>query len=150
MRGAISIVAVIGLAVASPANALGCLDKMTLTAARLHEFATLMMAVKLRCKTIGIDMSDDYDAMFAAHRAVFAAADRRLRAFFADNPRSFDAYSTRLGNRFGGGATEVANCNRFDKVARDLAAKPDAASLGKVIYKMVATPHIEGVECPKP
>lgn len=150
MKVPITVLTLISLAVAVPAKALECLDQKTLTAARVSEFAILMMTVKLRCKTVGVDLSEGYDAMMATHGAFFSAADRRLRAFFADKPRLFDAYSTRLGNRFGGGATDYANCIRFDKVARDLAGKPDAASLGKVIYKMVATPHIEGSECPKP
>jgi hypothetical protein len=84
------------------------------------------------------------------HRPAFAAADRRLRAFFADKPRSYEAYSTRMGNRYGGGATDPANCQRFDKVARDLAAKPGAAALGKVVFTMIANPRIEGAVCPAP
>lgn len=150
MRTLATIVVMAGLIVSTPARATGCLDRETLTAARLSEFGTMMMAVNLRCKAIGAAMSDSYDAMVGVHGAMFAAADRRLRKFFADKPRSFDAYSTRLGNRYGGGATDPANCQRFDRVAQDLAAKPGAAPLGRVVFAMIAEPRIEGVVCPKP
>lgn len=150
MRASITTVALLALVVGSPAQALDCLDQHTLTAARVNEFAVLMTAVKLRCKTVGVDLSASYDAMMTNHRPFFSAADRKLRAFFADKPRAFDAYSTRLGNRFGGGATDYATCNRFDKVARDLAENSDARALGRVVFKMVAVPHIEGTDCPRP
>ena len=148
--GALAVV--IGLVLSAPmqARAQGCLDRETLTAARLNEFGTMMMAVSLRCKAIGTDISEGYGAMLGVHRSVFAAADRRLRAFFGDKPHAFDAYSTRLGNRYGGGATDPANCHRFERVAKDLAATPAAAVLGEVVYAMVARPRIEGPVCPKP
>ena len=149
MKGVATIAVIAGL-VTAPAQAKGCLDRETMTAARLSEFGTMMMAVNLRCTRIGADMSGGYDAMVGVHGAVFAAADRRLRAFFSDKPRSFDAYSTRLGNRYGGGATDPANCQRFDRVAQDLAAKPGAAALGRVVFAMIVEPRIEGPAWPKP
>lgn len=150
MRVLASCVVIAGLIASLPAQATGCLDRATLTAARLNEFSTMMMTVNLRCKAIGSDMSAGYDAMRDVHRPAFAAADRRLRAFFSDKPRSYDAYSTRMGNRYGGGATDPANCQRFDKVARDLADRPGAAALGKVVFTMITTPRIEGPACPAP
>lgn len=150
MRKIATVAVIAGLLFSAPAQAAGCLDRETLTAARLNEFSTMMMAVNLRCKAIGTDMSVGYDAMVNVHRGMFAAADRRLRAFFADKPRSFDAYSTRLGNRYGGGATDPANCHRFERVAKDLAAKPGIAALGRVVFAMIGKPRIEGDACPKP
>lgn len=133
-----------------PVQARGCLDAETLTAARLNEFGTMMMAVSLRCKAVGVDISSGYEAMLTAHRTIFAAADRRLRAFFSGEPRAFDAYSTKLGNRYGGGATDPANCQRFERVARDLSTNVNASALGKVVFAMVAQPRIDGETCPKP
>ncbi|CAH0495864.1 hypothetical protein [Novosphingobium sp. CECT 9465] len=154
MRGAFKAMVALGLAIAVPAQAQAqaqaCIDRDTLTAARLAEFGTMMMTVSLRCKAIGIDISRGYEAMLGTHRPVLAAADRRLRAFFAGKSRAFDAYSTRLGNRYGGGATDPANCTRFERVARDLGANPGAAALGKVVFAMIGQPRIEGPACPKP
>ena len=147
MRALAGFAVIAGL-LATPAQATGCLDRATLTAARLNEFGTMMMAVNLRCKASGIDMSAGYEAMLDAHRLAFAAADRRLRTFFSDKPHSFDTYSTRLGNRYGGGATDPVHCQRFEKVAQDLSAKPDAAALGKVVFAMIVSPRIEGATCP--
>lgn len=150
MRALVGIAVIAGLLASAPANAKGCLDQATLTAARLNEFSMMMMAVNLRCKAIGADMSEGYEAMREAHRPAFAAADRRLRHHFSDQKQSFDKYETQMGNRYGGGVTNHANCARFEKVARDLAVKPGAAALGRVVFAMVATARIEGTACPAP
>ena len=86
--------------------------------------------------------------MLATHGPVFAAAHRRLQAFFGPDAHAFDGYATRLGNRYGAGATDPANCRRFETVARDLAASPGPAALGRVVFAMVAQPKIAGPACP--
>jgi len=131
------------------AQAQACLARDTLVAAQVHEFETMMMAVSLRCKAIGVDISRDYEAMLSTHAPVFAAAGRRLRAHFGQG-RTYESYTTQLGNRYGGGATDPANCQRFDTVARDLAAQPAIAALGKVVSAMVTAPRIAGAVCLKP
>lgn len=149
MRRLIAALAVSTLLLPLPAQAQGCLDRETLVAAQVHEFEAMMMAVSLRCKAIGVDISADFEAMLATHAPVFAAADRRLRAHFAEG-RSYESYATQLGNRYGGGATDPANCQRFDAVARNLAAQPAISALGKVVAAMVAQPRITGAVCRQP
>ncbi|MGV3512705.1 MAG: hypothetical protein ACO1OX_11975 [Novosphingobium sp.] len=142
--------AVVGALLAPlPGQAQVCLDRETLVAAKVHEFEAMMMAVKLRCRAIGMDISADYEAMLSTHAPVFAAADRRLRAHFAQG-RTYEAYATQLGNRYGGGATDPANCQRFNTVARNLAAQPAISALGKVVTAMVTQPRLTGSVCPKP
>lgn len=132
------------------AAAPACLDRETLAAARVHEFEAMMMTVNLRCRTIGVDISGDFEAMLKTHAAVFAAAGRRMRAHFAGPGRAYERYATGLGNRYGAGATDPANCRRFDSVALGLAAKPALAELGKIVSAMVAQPRITGAICPRP
>lgn len=150
MRSLAALAALAGLVISAPASAQGCLDRETLVAARINEFGTMMMAVSLRCKAIGVDIAPGYEAMLGAHHGLFAAADRRLHAFFGSEAHAFDAYATRLGNRYGGGATDPASCEQFQSVARDLAGRPDSVSLGRVVFAMVAQPRIEGAACAKP
>lgn len=138
------------LLAANPAHAETCLDRETITAARVHEFETMMMAVALRCKAIGTDIGPVMEAMMGTHRPIFAAADRRMRAFFAPQKRAYESYSTQLGNRYGGGATDAANCHRFEKVARELAGQPGVTSLGRVVFAMIDKPRIAGAVCSKP
>jgi hypothetical protein len=133
-----------------PVQAQACLDRETLTAARVHEFEAMMMAVNLRCKAIGVDISEGFEAMLATHAKVFAAADRRLRTYFSGGRRAYETYATQLGNHYGGGATDPANCQRFDKVARRLAGEPAIAGLGKVVITMIAQPRISGEICARP
>ena len=140
----------VALAISVPASAQACLDRETLAAARINEFGTMMMAVTLRCKAIGVDIAPGYEAMLGAHHSVFAAADRKLHAFFGAGTHAFDAYATRLGNRYGGGATDPASCERFQTVARDLAGRPDSVSLGRVVFAMIAQPRIDGATCAQP
>lgn len=148
MKSFVGALAACAMLAASPAGAQGCLDRETLTAARVHEFSTMMLAVSLRCRAIGVDIGAGNSAMLATHGPVFAAAHRRLQAFFAPDEHAFDGYATRLGNRYGAGATDPANCRRFESVARDLAASPGPASLGRVVFAMVAQPKIAGPACP--
>lgn len=149
MKRLVAAVVLSTLLLPLPAQAQTCLDRETLVAAQVHEFEAMMMAVSLRCKAIGVDISADYEAMLATHAPVFAAADRRLRAHFAGG-RSYESYATQLGNRYGGGATDPANCQRFDVVARNLAAQPAISALGKVVAAMVAQPRLTGALCGKP
>lgn len=127
-----------------------CLDRETLAAARVQEFGTMMMAVTLRCKAIGVNIAPGYEAMLGTHQRTFAAADRHLRAFYAAQDHGFDRYATQVGNRYGGGATDPASCHRFERVATDLAASPDISSLGRVALAMVAAPRIAGEACRRP
>lgn len=150
MRRAIELAMAAILLAASPAHAEACLDRETLTAARIHEFETMMMAVTLRCKAIGTDIAPVYEAMLGTHRPVFSAADRRLRSFFAPQKRAYESYMTQLGNRYGGGATDPANCRRFERVAKELADKPGVSSLGRVVFAMIDRPRISGAVCPAP
>lgn len=131
-------------------RAQACADRETLIAAQVHEFETMMLAVSLRCKAIGVDISADYEAMLATHAPVFRAADRMLRAHFAAEAHAYDRFSTQVGNRYGAGATDPANCNRFDSVARQLAAQPAVAALGKVVGAMVSAPRLGAEACSKP
>lgn len=150
MRRLVIASALAGLVAGNPVQAEQCLDRQTLAAARVQEFGAMMMAVSLRCRAIGVDIAPGYEAMLGAHQRAFAAADRHLRTFHAGQGHAFDRYTTQLGNRYGGGATDPANCRRFEHVASDLAAKPDAASLGRVALAMVAQPRLGGRVCPLP
>lgn len=150
MRRAVQLAIIAALLASGPARAEGCLDRETLTAARIHEFETLMMTVTLRCKAIGSDIAPVFEAMLGTHRPVFSAADRRLRAFFAPQKRAYETYTTQLGNLYGGGATDPANCRRFERVARELAAQPGVSSLGRVVFAMIDRPRISGAVCPLP
>lgn len=144
-----ALLAAAGLASAASAQAAACLDRETLTAARVHEFETLMMAVSLRCKAIGVNIAPSYEAMLDTHRAMFSAADRRVRSHFDAEPRAYERYATTLGNKYGGGATNPASCEMFGGVAAELARTGSGpASLGKVVFSMIRQPHLDGAICP--
>lgn len=58
-----------------------CPDAGTVQAARLVEFQTMMMGVAVRCRHVGIPISDHLEGMNAARRTVLASANERVAAF---------------------------------------------------------------------
>lgn len=143
--------ALVGLFLAGPAEA-ACIDRQTLTAARVHQFETMMMVVSLRCNRIGYDMHSSYEGMVVAHQAPFGQAATRLRHYLGGDgidPHSggFDRYATILGNSYGGGATTLATCQTLDQVAGELAKVPDARLLTQVSETLIARPKLDEMAC---
>ena len=147
LRQAAAAGAALGLLVSVPVQAEECLDSETMMAARLHEFSAIMLTVTLRCRAIGVDIVPRYEEMLRVHAPAINASVRRLRNYFSKSTHAFDNYTTALGNRYGGGATDPANCRRFEKVSADLALAPDLPSLARVVFAMVPKPHVEGISC---
>jgi hypothetical protein len=143
--------ALAGLVLAAPAQA-ACIDRQTATAARIHQFETMMMVVSLRCTRIGYDMRASYEGMVTAHQAPFGQAATRLRHFLGGDgvdPHSggFDRYSTILGNAYGGGATTFSTCQTLDQVAGELAKVPDVRLLAQVAEVLIARPKLDEMAC---
>lgn len=148
---AIAALALGGLVLAGPAQA-ACIDRQTATAARIHQFETMMMVVSLRCKRIGYDMRSTYEGMVTAHQAPFGQAATRLRHYLGGDgidPHSggFDRYATILGNAYGGGATTFASCQTLDQVAGELAKVPDVRLLAQVAETLIARPKLDEMAC---
>lgn len=153
MRRGRTLLAVAALGLAQPAQA-ACIDAPTASAARLHEFETMMMAVSLRCARVGVDMRADYDTMVTTYRTQFEAAGARLQAFFAalDGKRKgagYDRYSTLLANRYGGGQTTGEACGLLAGVTREvIKAREGAKVLLAVAEAMIARSALEAATCP--
>jgi hypothetical protein len=143
--------ALAGTVIAAPVQA-ACIDQQTATAARIHQFETMMMVVSLRCGRIGYDMRSSYEGMVTAHQAPFGQAATRLRHFLGGNdfdPHSggFDRYATILGNSYGGGATTFGTCQTLDQVAGELAKVPDMRLLAQVAEVLIARPKLDEMAC---
>jgi hypothetical protein len=143
--------ALAGLALSGTARA-ACIDRQTATAARIHQFETMMMVVSLRCGRIGYDMRSSYEGMVIAHQAPFGQAATRLRHYLGGNafdPHSggFDRYATILGNTYGGGATTFSTCQTLDQVAGELAKVPDVKLLAQIAEVLIARPKLDEMAC---
>lgn len=143
--------ALLASAVAMPAQA-ACYDRQTASAAKLHEFETMMMVVSLRCARIGVNLRGDFDGMVRVHQAPFGQAANRLRLYLGGDgvdPHSgqFDRYATVLANRYGGGATRVDDCQVLGQVVAELARLPDGEVLSAVADVMVARPQLASFAC---
>ncbi|MEI6642617.1 MAG: hypothetical protein WCL10_11310 [Novosphingobium sp.] len=143
--------ALAGLLAAAPVQA-ACIDRQTATAARIHQFETMMMVVSLRCTRIGYDMRASYESMVTTHQAPFGQAATRLRHYLGGDgvdPHSggFDRYATILGNTYGGGATTFSTCQTLDQVAGELAKVPDVKMLTQVAEVLIARPRLDEMAC---
>lgn len=138
------------------AQAAPCLDPALREAARLHQFETLVMTVALRCKPHGVDVEASLSRMMAVHAAYFGAADRLVRGYLdgghnggraGATAHAFDAYATRVANRYGGGASNPLACQAVDETVRAVIADPGGATLHRVASAMVAESEMERQAC---
>ncbi len=63
-----------------------CPDAATVQAARLVEFQTMMMGVGVRCRHVGVPISDHLDGMNSSRRTMFAEANDRVASFLRSLP----------------------------------------------------------------
>ena len=151
LNASTAVLALAGLALSGPAEA-ACIDHQTATAARIHQFETMMMVVSLRCGRIGYDMRSSYEDMVIAHQAPFGQAATRLRHYLGGNDfdvhsGGFDRYATILGNTYGGGATSFGTCQTLDQVAGELAKVPDVKLLAQVAETLITRPKLDEMAC---
>ncbi|MEO0030894.1 MAG: hypothetical protein RIS94_652 [Pseudomonadota bacterium] len=153
MRRAALAGGALALMLAQPAQA-ACIDGPTASAARLHEFETMMMAVSLRCSRVGVAMRADYDGLVTAYRTHFEGAAARLQAFFGslDGKRKgegYDRYSTLLANKYGGGQTSLDTCHLLEGVTTEIVKAHDGGRvLLAVAGAMIARSTLEVATCP--
>lgn len=144
---------VLALLAAQPVQA-QCIDAPTASAARLHEFQTMMMAVSLRCNRIGVEMRADFDALVTTYRPQFEGAAGRLQGYFAalDGKRkgsAYDRYSTLLANKYGGGNTSLDHCRIFAGVTAEIVKAQDGGRmLLAVAQAMIDHSALESATCP--
>lgn len=145
--------ALAALMLTTPAHAAKCWDTDVNSAAQVQEFKLLLMNVSLRCRVIEVDTSANFDRMVKTHARTFDEAERKLRDFFgAKASRASQAeylrYTTILGNMYGGGNTNIRNCNVFNGVMTELSVAGDnREALVGVASAMIATPRVEGNRC---
>jgi len=132
-----------------------CIDQPMLSAARLHEFETMMMDVSLRCNRIGVAMDIHYENMVVANRIRFEEAAHKLQHYFAldaakeaQHGGAYDSYATLIANRYGGGNTSIDTCRVFDGIANEIAIATDGGRmLGAVAQAMIVHPMLERATC---
>lgn len=149
-----NVAALAGLMLTTPAQAASkCWDNDVNAAAQVQEFKLLLMNVSLRCRVIEVDTSANFDRMVKTHARTFDEAERKLRDFFGAkasraSQTEYLRYNTILGNMYGGGNTNIRNCNVFNGVMTELSVAGDnREALVGVASAMIATPRVEGSRC---
>jgi hypothetical protein len=151
MRQVRLLVITLALGAANPAQA-ACADRQTASAARLHEFETMMMTVSLRCRTIGIDMRDDFEAMSSKYQADFTGAGKQVQRFFGVSVKrggDYDRYAVAVANKYGAGSTTSRNCKLLQKVVSFVTGIADGGeSLVLAAEAMIPRSTLEARSCP--
>jgi len=152
MRGGVLALAALSFVAAQPAQA-ACIDSPVASAARLHEFETMMLVVSLRCSRVGVDMRGNYDGLVASYRDHFESAATKLRVFFSalDGARkgsAYDRYTTQLANKYGGGSTSTENCHMMDGLTTEIVkARDGGPMLMAVANAMIQRSALETATC---
>jgi hypothetical protein len=160
--------AALSLALTAPEPALAmCPDATVTQSAKVVEFETMMMVVKLSCSSVGVIMTDHYDSMLAARRAALEDAHNKVRRFLYTQdqpvgakgpsvaPRSrrddpYEHYLTRLGSSYGNFNNSLDRCQKFDQITVALADKtaPDTF-LQRAADRLIETPFLHKMAtCP--
>ncbi|GEO00428.1 hypothetical protein NSE01_22600 [Novosphingobium sediminis] len=90
LAGALALVLAPAVAEAQAAAA-ACPDAATVQAARLVEFQTMMMGVAVRCRHVGVPISDHLDGMNSARRTMFASSHERVSTYLRSLNTKFGA-----------------------------------------------------------
>jgi hypothetical protein len=113
----------------------------------------MVMAVGLRCRSLGFDISASLERFRTNQKSVIEAAETKLRAHYgADKSKAgkmeYDRFLTRLGNFYGGGATNKATCIMFELIANNL-AKPGATNddMQMIASNLVQNPQLGAERC---
>ena len=84
--GPVAALALAAAPAAAEAAAATCPDAATVQAARIVEFQTMMMGVSVRCKHVGVVISDHLEEMTAARRTMLSGANDRVATFLRSLP----------------------------------------------------------------
>ncbi len=150
VKASLACLAAMGMASASPAA--GCWSSDRVAAARIAEFNAAMMVTTLRCSLISVDIKAGYEAFIVHYKKRLNDADDLLRKQFeepgAGGEKSYHAFYTQIGNRYGAAKTDSAQCALFSAVATELAnAGTNPEVLDKYAGALVPAPSITGERC---
>lgn len=159
---------------AAAAPAVTCPDQTTVQAARLVEFQTMMMGVAVRCRHVGVPISEHLEGMNAARRTTFTEASDRVATYLrslntrfgpATAPQAaqakpaakvsrrvdpYDRYLTMIGNQYGAGMTTPQRCKAFDAILMSLSEQTNSDRLLTMVAgSLVQVTLLEAiVNCP--
>lgn len=143
----------LSLAQAASAQTQPCWTSETIGAARVREMEVMVMAVGLRCRSLGYDITGTLEKFRTVQKNTILQADNKLRAHYGATKSKagkveYDRFLTRLGNSYGAGSTDARTCKMFELVAEEL-GKPNATadSVELLALDLVRDPQIIGERC---
>jgi hypothetical protein len=148
-RTFVSLAAAAACVMTLPAQA-ACWSDEAVDAAKVRDLETMLMVSSLRCKLSGVDMLDDYNSFIRTSRPALTQVNDALRSHFGTGNaalNAYDAYVTKIANRYGGGA-EGLNCR--DMVSILHAANAEGGSrkgLSRLARDADVQPLLPGGQC---
>jgi hypothetical protein len=145
--------AVVAMALSSPAQASTCLDAKAVDAARVVELGAMLLVSNLRCKAKGFDFHQSYEHAAEVHEAEFVSAHDTLKARFetgdaTTDHTAYDRQLTAVANYYGRGKTDADTCHALELVNVELGNAPAGSDLLPMIAtEMVRDPIIDVTGC---
>ncbi|WP_157215941.1 hypothetical protein [Flavisphingomonas formosensis] len=130
--------------------AAGCWQEREAAAAGLREMQTMLMVATLRCRSAGMDISDEYNAFVVAHRRTLDSANIVIRRHFIVTgaaPGAYDRFATTIANAYGHASTTIGDCAEAGMLARKSAGAAPATLVGIAAARLHSSPLPEG-RCP--
>ena len=143
------------LATAQPAQAdMGCWNSQQAAAAKVRDLQSRLMVASLRCRAIGIDVLEPYNAFVSTNRDTLQAANGVLRAQFAagfgnEGESAYDRFTTALANEYGADSTTAQICaDTADAAMEAVEAAGSVQKLLRLAERLGTGPELPGGECP--
>jgi hypothetical protein len=141
--------------VVTPAQAdMGCWNQEQTAAARVRDLQSRLMVASLRCRAIGVDVFEPYNAFVSSNRGTIQAANTVLRAQFSagygdEGETAYDRFTTALANEYGADATTGDICaETADAALEAVEAAGDTGKLLALADRLGPTPELPGGQCP--
>lgn len=135
--------------VAAPAQA-ACWSKDASEAAMVRDLETMLMVSALRCKSSGNDLLPSYNRFITNSRSALTEVNTALRKHFGTGfaaLNAYDAYVTKVANRYGSGA-EGLGCDDMQSIIQAATAEGGSrAGLTRLARDAAVEPLLPGGRC---
>jgi hypothetical protein len=153
-KGGLFAAAATLLCASVPAQATtGCWNETQVAAAKVRDLQSRLMVATMRCRAMGIDVTQAYNRFVVANRATLQGANTVIlgqfeSGFGSEGQRHYDSFATSLANAYGGDETDAWICSDTEQLADEAAdAKGDVHRLIALADRVGMPPQLPGGRC---
>ena len=154
LKGGVIATAVLLACVSVPAQAaMQCWNETQAAAAQIRDLQSRLMVATMRCRAMGINITNAYNRFVVANRSTIQGANGILRGQFRsgygiEGERHYDRFATALANAYGGDETDPWTCAEAEDMAFEAAdARGDIGRLLHLADRLGPPPRLPGGRC---